>query len=179
MMAPVDLPVSRLFRSLSFSVPWRGGSNGPGTDTATIATGAGAKSDSDNFPAPPLSFELQTWPIPQSSSPSPSPSPPSSTTPTPRTITTLVEDAKESSPYHQQHQLTNLRMRSAARQREKSPQFPQIRPRTSRGSFDSSRSRSSTISSTSSTLGGDGLTSRKQPQERQRACEDCWKEFWG
>ncbi|KAK7974244.1 hypothetical protein PG989_016092 [Apiospora arundinis] len=121
MMAPVDLPVSRLFRSLSFSVPWRGGSNGPGTDTATIATGAGAKSDSDNFPAPPLSFELQTWPIPQSSSPSPSPSPPSSTTPTPRTITTLVEDAKESSPYHQQHQLTNLRMRSAARQREKSP----------------------------------------------------------
>ncbi|KAK6839528.1 hypothetical protein PG987_005394 [Apiospora arundinis] len=119
MMAPVDLPVSRLFRSLSFSVPWRGGSNGPGTDTATIATGAGAKSDSDNFPAPPLSFELQTWPIPQSSSPSPSP--PSSTTPTPRTITTLVEDAKESSPYHQQHQLTNLRMHSAARQREKSP----------------------------------------------------------
>ncbi|KAK6857015.1 hypothetical protein PG995_007202 [Apiospora arundinis] len=61
----------------------------------------------------------------------------------------------------------------------KIPQFPQIRPRTSRGSFDSSRSRSSTISSTSSTLSGDGLTSRKQPQERQRACEDCWKEFWG
>ena len=187
-MAPlhVDLPARRLFRSLSFSVPvpWRGGTNanGSGTDdtatTMATATGAGAKPDSscthDNFAAPPPSYELQTWPIPPPSpSPPPPPPPPASTT-----ITPLAEDADgEFHPYQHQDQLTRLRMHSAARRREKSPQFPQIRPRTSRGSFESSRSRSSTVS-TISTVGGNDLTP-SQSRQRQRACEDCWKEFWG
>lgn len=186
MIAPLDLPVRRLFRSLSLSGPWRGGSDGPGTDTATIATGAGAKSDSphDNFAAAPLSFELQTWPVPPSSASSVSSvSSASSTTTTTRTttpaprraITTLAEDP-ESFASQDQSQLTRLRMHSA-RQREKYPhQLPQIRPRASRGSFDSSRSRSSTISTLSN---GDDLTAFKHPQERQRASEDCWREFWG
>ncbi|KAK8073918.1 hypothetical protein PG994_004817 [Apiospora phragmitis] len=144
MIAPLyDLPVRRLFRSLSLSVPWRGGSNGSGTDTATIATGAGAKSDSthDNFAAaaPPLSFELQTWPIPP-----PSSSSTASTTTIPRTITPLPEDTEAS-----------------------------------RGSFESSRSRSSTISTISTFSGGDDQAPLKHPEERQRACENCWKEFWG
>ncbi|KAK7946467.1 uncharacterized protein PG986_010788 [Apiospora aurea] len=177
MIAPLDLPVRRLFRSLSLSVPWRGGSNGSGTDTATIATGAGANADTsshyDNFAA---AVELQAWPIPPSSSASSS----TTTTPIPRTITTLAED-EESFPYQDKDQLTRPRMHSARPPlREKYPhhQLPPIRSRaSSRGSFESSRSRSS--STTSSTLSGDGLTVLKQPQERQRACEDCWKEFWG
>ncbi|KAK7972728.1 hypothetical protein PG988_006862 [Apiospora saccharicola] len=177
MIAPlVDLPVRRLFRSLSLSVPWRG--DGSGTDTATIANGTGAKSDSthDNFAA---AVELQTWPIPPSSASSISSSTTTTRTASPRAITTLVEDP-ESFSSQDQAQLTRERLHSAARQvREKYPhhQLPQIRPRASRGSFDSSRSRSSTISTLSSSR--DDLTAFRRPQERQRACEDCWKEFWG
>ncbi|KAK8023960.1 hypothetical protein PG993_012026 [Apiospora rasikravindrae] len=179
MIAPLDLPVRRLFRSLSLSVPWRGGSNGSGTDTATIATGAGANSDTsshDNFAA---AVELQAWPIPPSSSSSLA----SSTTNTARPITTLAED-EESFPDEDKDQLTRLRMHSARPLREKYPHHHQLPPQTrsrasSRGSFDSSRSRSRSSSTTSSTLSGDGLTALKQPQERQRACENCWKEFWG
>ncbi|KAK7916981.1 hypothetical protein PG985_010589 [Apiospora marii] len=183
MIAPLDLPVRRLFRSLSSSAPWRGGSDGSGTDTASRATGAGAKSDSphDNFAAAaaPLSYELQTWPISPPSSASSSSTTTRTATPAfPRAITTLAEDPESlSSSQDQQSQLTRLRLHSA-RQREKYPhQLPQIRPRASRGSFDSSRSRSSTLSTTSSS--GDDLTAFRHPQERQRACEDCWKEFWG